>query len=195
MNELAPLNLGRTARAGLEALVGVVTPAGEAEQLGVFQATVAETVLTMRAMPLSIRVSLAAGMWAYELLSVLVPRNGLKRASRLGPALAERYYRSWKYGLALQVNFIKGIKGLIGLAYYEQLPVQDHIGYGPRPWIETARRKRLELYADAIAEHQTSLLAPDPLPLPSQVAADVAALPAGEREASLANRPLGERMS
>lgn len=189
MTDLAPLNLSRPSRAGLEALVGVVTPPGEAHQLGVFGATVEETVLIIRAMPTVIRVALSAGMWVYELFSVFVPRNRLKRASRLGPERALAYFGSWLHGVALARNFIKGIKGLIGLAYYEQLPVQEHIGYRPRPWIEQARRKRLALHSDAIAQHQASLFESDPLPLPGEVSAAIAAAASAVEPTERADEP------
>ena len=54
------------------------------------------------------------------------------------------------------------------------------MGYRPQQWIDKVTKRRLEVYSDDIQRHAASILAPDPLRLPSQgaTAAAVTELPA-----------------
>ena len=167
VSELADTRLSSSARRLLRSLTAVITPPGEAEQLGVLDATLDETELMIRSMPRLVRMALVAGMTFYDLAAVLYPGNGGKRAGRLDGARARRYYLRWKNGLSLQRELVKGVKGIVGIAYYEQRPVQVRMGYDPHAWIDRARARRLESYHDEIERQEASIFAPDPIELPS----------------------------
>jgi hypothetical protein len=71
--------------------------------------------------------------------------------------------------LALQREFIKGIKGIIAMSYFEQPAVLAGIGYTPHEWVARVDKRRLEVYADDIARHEATIFEADPIPLPSEV--------------------------
>lgn len=171
MSDLADFELPRDHRALLRTLVPVIAPPGEAERLGVIEACVDEAELIMRALPKVVRLALAAGMTTYDQTARLHPRNLGRAAHALDGKGAHRWFDFWRHGNALQRNFIKGIKGIIGMAYYELRPVQDAMGYTPHQWIDKVKATRLQVYADDIAAHEATVFERDPLPLPSEVAA------------------------
>ncbi|WP_428267308.1 GMC family oxidoreductase N-terminal domain-containing protein [Haliangium sp.] len=132
---------GASARPGADAVVDAVEAA-------------------MRALPGAVRAALVAGLSAYELGALA--RYG-RRASRLDRDRSARWLGAWQRGIAVQREFIAGVRGLLCLAYYGLPQVEAELGYTPASWIETVRRRRLESYRDDIERHAADTLAPAPL--------------------------------
>lgn len=142
----------------LVSLVPVICPP---EAVHLAEAIVDHLLLTIGASPLLIRRALAAGLVTYDLGAV--PLYG-KRAHKLSPAMAERYYASWEDGpTPLHVQFARAVNQLMSLSCYEQPELLDRIGYQPGPWIEEVTRKRLSVYRDDVRRQEAQVLAPDPL--------------------------------
>jgi hypothetical protein len=121
---------------------------------------------------------LGAGLATYDLSAAAWPRARGRRAGRLDPERAAAWFRLWwRSPLAPQRELAKAVKSILCMAYYEAPAVQAEMGYTPQAWIDTVKRRRLEVHSDAISRHQASLLAPDPLP--SSLAARRAAREAG----------------
>ena len=147
-----------TARAVLRSLVPVICPP-EAAHLA--DAIVDHMALTIGALPSLMAKGLAAGLVTYDLGALA--RYG-RRASKLGPVSAERYYESWEHGITpLHVQFAKALNQLMSLSCYEQPEMMEACGYRPAGWIEQVTKKRLTVYADDVKKQDDQILAPDPL--------------------------------
>lgn len=147
-----------TARAVLRSLVPVICPP-EAAHLA--DAIVDHMALTIGALPSLMAKGLAAGLVTYDLGALA--RYG-RRAGKLGPVSAERYYESWEHGITpLHVQFAKALNQLMSLSCYEQPEMMEACGYRPAGWIEQVTKKRLTVYADDVKKQDEQILAPDPL--------------------------------
>jgi hypothetical protein len=145
-------------RAVLRSLVPVICPP-EAQALA--DAIVDHMALTIGASPPLLRRALGAGLVTYDLGAL--PRY-LKRAHRLAPDRAERYFTSWEHGpTPIHRQFAHGINQLMSLSCYEQPEILERLGYRPGPWIEEVRQKRLTVYRDDVRRQDAQVLAPDPL--------------------------------
>jgi hypothetical protein len=158
------------------------------EELGLVDAIVDQMELSMRSVPTFVRASLLAGITGYELASTVWPGNWGRPASKLDRARAIRYYDAWrKSPIRLQKEFIKGLKGLLCMGYYEMPQVKEQLGYTPDAWVTKVTRRRLEVYGDEIRRHEAELFTPDPLPpLPESARSSGDATPASgpdEKEA------------
>jgi hypothetical protein len=142
----------------LRSLVPVVCPP---EAHGLAAAIVDHMGLTLAVSPPLLRRAFATGLVAYDLGAL--PRYR-RRAHRLEPAAAERYFTAWEHGLTpLQVQFARAINQLMSLSCYEQPEILERLGYRPGPWIEEVRAKRLSVFRDDVRRQDTQILAPDPL--------------------------------
>jgi len=136
----------------------------EIEPLGLVTPVVDHTELTLRSFPEVVRSALLAGLTSYELTSAMWPGHRGRPASRLDRERATRYYRAWRRSpLRLQRELVKGVKGILCLAYYEMPQVKEQLGYAPEDWIRTATRHRLERHGEAIARHRAALFEREPL--------------------------------
>lgn len=168
MSDLADYTHSTATRRLLRSLVPVVCPPEQAE-LGVTEEVIDELELAMRSMPAFVRLALVSGMITYDVTAALVPRHRGKRAHQLRGDDALEWFRAWRSGTAIQRNFVKGIKSLMGLSYYEVPAVQQYIGYTPQQWIDKVTKRRLEVYRDDIARHEDTMFEAEPIPLPSEV--------------------------
>jgi len=148
----------------LESLVPVICPP-EARELGIGADIVDHVALTMGVLPPLFRRGFVLGIATYDLAALAwLPGRG-RRAHALPPDLATRYFESWRHGpTPIHRQLAIAMKQLLSLAHYEQPAAQARLGYTPAAWIDQVKKRRLELYADDIARHQASLIAPDPLP-------------------------------
>jgi len=147
-----------TGRAVLRSLVPVICPP-EAHHLA--DAIVDHMALTIGASPALVRRALGAGLLTYDLAAI--PFH-LRRAHKLSPAAAERYFASWEHGVTpLQVQLARALNQLMSLSCYEQPEILDRLGYRPGPWIEEVRHKRLTVFRDDVRRQELQVLAPDPL--------------------------------
>lgn len=147
-----------TSRAVLRSLVPVICPP---EAVPLADAIVDHMALTIGASPPLIRRALGAGLLTYDLGAL--PLYG-KRAQKLSPALAERYFSSWESGpTPLQTQLAHALNQLMSLSCYELPEMAERIGYRPGPWIEEVTQKRLTVFRDDIRRREAQILAPDPL--------------------------------
>lgn len=148
----------------LESLVPVICPP-EARELGLGADIVDHVGLTMSVLPPLFRRGLVLGIATYDLGALVwLPGRG-RFAHALPPDLAARYFESWRHGpTPIHRQFAIAVRQVVALAHYEQPAAQEKLGYRPADWIDKVKRRRLEVYADDIARHQTSLITPDPLP-------------------------------
>ena len=148
----------RTGRAVLTSLVPVICPP-EAQSLA--DAIVDHMALTLGASPSLLQKGFAAGLVTYDLGAL--PRYA-RRAHRLDPARAERYYESWDHGpTPLHRQFARAINQLMSLSCYEMPAMMERVGYRPGPWMDEVTQRRLTVYRDDIRKQDTQILAPDPL--------------------------------
>lgn len=177
MSEPTGYRLPRRARRVLASLVPVVCPEG-AVRLGLVDWLVAQAELSAGSFPAVVRRALVTGLATYDVSAAAWPRARGRAASRLDPERAEAWFRLWwRSRLAPQRELAKAVKSILCMAYYEAPAVQAELGYAPQAWIDTVKRRRLEVHREAIQQHNDSLLAPDPLP--SSLAARRAAREAG----------------
>ncbi len=171
MSDLSDYRHPTWARELIASLVPIVCPKDQATRLNVTDDVIDEVELGIRSMPLLVRQALIAGMLTYDNTARLHPLNRGRRAAHLPYDRAQAWFEFWAHGTALQKNFIKGIKGLVGLSFYEHPAVMEDIGYTPRQWIDKVAKRRLEVYRDDIDKHEASIFERDPIPLPSEVGA------------------------
>jgi hypothetical protein len=152
-------------RRALGGLARVACPP-QIEEHDLVDAVVDHVELSMRSLPDLFRRGLVTGIAAYEQMARFVPGHRGRPASALPFEAATRYFERWrKSPLMPQRELIKGLKGLLCVGYYEQPAVKAEIDYLPERWIEKVKRRRLSVYSEEIARHETSLFEPDPLPL------------------------------
>jgi len=170
MSTLADYHHPPLVRRTLASMAPIACPP-DIERLGLVDAVVDHMELTMRSVPALIRTGLVAGLTSYELGSRVWPGHFGRPASKLGRERATRYYDAWRCSpIRLQREFIKGVKGLLCMGYYEMPQVKEQLGYTPDPWVAKVKRRRLEVYGDEIRRHEAALFEPEPMPpLPASV--------------------------
>lgn len=145
----------------LRSLVPVVCPAQAAP---LADDLVAHVALTMGALPTIFRAGLVTGLASYDALALAwLPGRG-RRAHKLPPELAARYFDRWEHGpTPAHEQFAKGVGQLLKLACYEHPTMQAALGYTPAAWIERVTRRRLEVYRADVERADAAVLTPDPL--------------------------------
>jgi hypothetical protein len=171
-----PYQHGALTRAILISLVPVICPP---QARGLEDAIVDHLALMMGALPPLFRKGLIAGITTYDLGAVLYPPARGRRAHRLTPDLADRYFTSWEHGpTPIHVQLARALKQLMSLSCYEQPAIYEALGYRPAGWIEQVKRTRLEVYREEIRRQADAILAPDPL----RPGVDVRAMKAARQE-------------
>ncbi len=151
------------ARRVLLSLVPVVAPP-EAVMRGLASAIVDAVERQLAAMPTLMRNGVLAGLVTYDLGAVVYPAARGRRAHRLQPTVAARYFASWVHGpTPLHRQFGKALGQLLAMATYEQPEMLASIGYTPTAWIDTVKARRLRTYGGEIDAFEAQRLAPDPL--------------------------------
>jgi len=145
------------------------------KELGLIDAVIDHVGLTLASLSSDLRTAILVSM---RVLSVSA------RLHRQAPA--DRFARWWSARGRPFRTAARVIKALYALAYYEQRPVKDRMGYRPEEWIAGVSRRRLEMYSDNISSHETALLAPDPLVPPADPNAD---RPLGPKQTATAESP------
>lgn len=147
----------------LGALAHVACPPDVAA-LGCEARIVTEVELSLASFAPLTRVGILAALFALEWVPVVLPATLGRRFSALPRANQDRFFAAcWHHRLVLVRQGMKGIKGLIAMAYYEVPEVKTRLGYAPEPWIAQVRKTRLERHADAILAHEAANLAAEPL--------------------------------
>jgi hypothetical protein len=125
---------------------------------------IGDVELALGSFPPFMRLGVLASLVILEWFAVLVPASFGRRFSSLPRAGQERYFAAcWHHRLALVRQAMKGVKGLIAMAYYELPEVKERLGYRPEPWIASVKAMRVERFSDAIREQEQKLLSRDAL--------------------------------
>lgn len=155
--------LPASARRVLASLVPVIAPP-EAVMRGLSGAIVDAVERQLAAMPSAMRRAVLAGLVAYDLGAIASLAGRGRRAHKLSPPRAARYFESWRHGpTPLHQQFGKALAQLLAMATYEQPEMLASIGYTPTAWIQEVSARRLRVYGDDLARHEAQRLAPDPL--------------------------------
>jgi len=180
MTTLADYKHSTFTRKALRGFILVACPP-DAEELGIVDDVIDHVELSFRSLPDMIRRGLVTGLATYEMAAA--PFHWGKRASQLSFEAHNKYFDNWRRSnIAVRSEFIKGLKGLLCMGYYEQQPVKEKIDYLPENWISKKTRFRLEVYQDEIKNQERALIEPDPLPTRAEL--DALAEKKSSREAS-----------
>lgn len=164
MTRLADYRHSPATRRLLGSLAAVVCPP-EASRLGVIEAVIDHTELTMRAFPPAIRQALTLGMITYDQSARLWPPARGRRAGALDEERAGAWFAWWWSSRLLpQRELAKAMKSMLCLAYYEMPEVWQTLDYTPAQWIDKVKRVRLQTYKSEIDAHEGALFESDPLP-------------------------------
>ena len=155
----------KSTRRVLRKMVSIVCPS-QLYEMKLESTVVGEVELALRALPSLPRKALLVGIKAFENAARFMPSHFGKSFSQLGDADAEAYFESWATSpMPIQKQFIKGIRGLICIGYYDLPSVQKSIRYTPKEWAQQSKEKRLKKFLTPILAHEASLISRDPLPL------------------------------
>jgi hypothetical protein len=160
---LADFEIPRPLRACVEQAARVICP-DDLEPLGLLQNVVDHFEMSLRTLPVHVRLGFMAGLATLETGSVLYPPARGRRFSQLSHDVARRWYKTWwKSPFSVFYQLAHAMKALISLAYYEQPAVRDRLGYQPDEWVAKVRQHRFQDFAEDIRRHEEELVAPDPL--------------------------------
>jgi hypothetical protein len=160
---LADFRIPRALRRVLAPMVRIVLT-DEVEKLGLTEAVIDHVELSMRSIPFHLRTGLIAGLTSFELGAAAFPSSFGRTFSRLPAAKQAAYFKSWwQSPLFLMRQFVKSVKGLIAMGFYEQRVVLDRLEYHPEQWIAEVAARRLRDYADDIARQDQMVVERDPL--------------------------------
>ena len=141
-----------------------VTCPPDVAALGCEDRIIGDVELALGSFPPIMRLGIVAALVILEWFAVIVPASFGRRFSALPRQGQEHYFAAcWHHPLALVRQAMKGIKGLIAMAYYDLPEVKERLGYRPEPWIAQVRTMRIERFGLAIREQELKLLAPDAL--------------------------------
>jgi hypothetical protein len=161
---LADFHFPRRLRPAVAQMARCLVPAHHLETHGLTERVVDYLELQLRAFPTGFRVGMLAGIATLEISTL--PRHG-KRFSQLALADASVVIAAWWHSpIAPFRTFVRALKSLVALAFYDSPAMQDQLEYHPDQWIADAARRRLETWGLEIARHEEELRAPDPLLAP-----------------------------
>ena len=175
----AEFRLSPRARRIFAALAPIVCGA-DVEGLALTASILEHVERTIGSFPAALRAAILVGLDVFE-LSVAARRSSRgRRFSQLPREAAIRHFESWWSSRFAAVRELANLlKAPLALAYYEQPPIRDRLGYDPDHWIAEAAQRRLAMWSPEIRRHEAELLAPDPLVSPSVVIRSVSPTAAG----------------
>jgi hypothetical protein len=118
-----------------------------------------ELELMMDAVAPEARKALTVTLVLLDQAARLYPRSRGRRFSRLDDEAAEAYVRAVLARRGVPAEFVRRLKGLVVMCYYELPQVQREIGYHPAPYIAAASRRRLESYGPEIRAGEAAVTA------------------------------------
>jgi hypothetical protein len=86
-------------------------------------------------------------------------RSRGRRFSQLDDQAAEAYIGAVLASGSVPAEFVRRLKSLVVMCYYELPPVQREIGYDPAPYIAAVTRRRLESYGPQIRAGEAKVTA------------------------------------
>jgi len=140
---LADGNLPEWARKTMLSLIGVTMPRSDD-----FHPDLTDYILDyidgyLKYFPVHLKWGTILGMLLLE-LGPLIFNGKLKSFSKMNPAEQEKYVKSWiNSRMQIRRELIKGIKGLVMVAYYSHPLVMGHIGYDLQNHIREATAREI----------------------------------------------------
>ena len=119
-----------------------------------------ELELMLAALAPEARKALTVTLVVLDQAARLSPRSRGRRFSRLDDQAAEAYIRAVLASRKVPAEFVRRLKSLVVMCYYELPPVQREIGYHPAPYIAALARRRLESYGPEIRAGEAAVTAP-----------------------------------
>jgi hypothetical protein len=120
-----------------------------------------ELELMLAALAPEARKALTITLVVLDQAARLSRRSRGRRFSRLDDQAAEAYIRSVLASRSVPAEFVRRLKSLVVMCYYELPPVQREIGYHPAPYIAAVTRRRLESYGPEIRAGEAAVTAPE----------------------------------
>ncbi len=120
-----------------------------------------ELELMMSALAPEARKALTVTLVVLDEAARLYPRARGRRFTRLDDEAAESYVRMLLARPGVPSEFVRRLKGLVVMCYYELPPVQREIGYDPAPYIAAVSRRRLASYGPAIRAGEAAVTGPE----------------------------------
>ena len=158
--------LSPRARRILAALAPIICGA-DVEEPALMASTLDHVERMLGSFPAALRVAIIAGLNLLDLSAAARPSSRGRRFSQLPREVACRHYESWwSSRLAAFREIANILKVPLALAYYDQPPIRDQLGYAPDRWIAEAAQRRLATWSTEIRRHEAELLAPDLLVSP-----------------------------
>ena len=119
----------------------------------------AEFESTLAALAPAARKVLTAAFVVLDHGARLYPRARGRRFTRLDDQAAEAYIGAVLASGSVPAEFVRRLKSLVVMCYYELPPVQREIGYDPAPYIAAVTRRRLESYEPEIRAGEAGVTA------------------------------------
>jgi hypothetical protein len=120
-----------------------------------------ELELMMSALAPEARKALTITLVVLDEAARLYPRARGRRFTRLDDETAESYVRMLLARPGVPSEFVRRLKGLVVMCYYELPPVQREIGYDPAPYIAAVSRRRLASYGPEIRAGEAAVTDPE----------------------------------
>ena len=141
-----------------------VTCPSDVAALGCEDRITSDVELALDSFPPQMRLGVVAALFIIEWLTVVLPATFGRRFSALSRPQQERFFAAcWHHPLPLVRQAMKGIKGLLAMAYYDLPEVKERLAYRPEPWIAEIKAMREEKFADEIRAYAKTVTAPDAL--------------------------------
>ena len=131
-----------------------------------------ELDLVMGALAPEARKALTVTLVILDEAARLYPRSRGRRFTRLDDQAAEAYVRALLTSRSTACEFVRRLKGVVVMCYYELPQVQREIGYDPAPYIAAVSRRRLASYGPAIRAAEATVTARTPETGADQVRSD-----------------------
>jgi hypothetical protein len=119
-----------------------------------------ELELMMAALAPEARKALTITLVVLDQAARLRRRSRGRRFSQLDDQAAEAYIGAVLASGSVPAEFVRRLKSLVVMCYYELPTVQREIGYDPAPYIAAVTRRRLESYGAEIRAGEAAVTAP-----------------------------------
>ncbi len=120
-----------------------------------------ELELMLAALAPEARKALTITLVVLDQAARLSRRSRGRRFSQLDDQAAEAYIRAILASQSVPAEFVRRLKSLVVMCYYELPPVQREIGYYPAPYIAAVAKRRLESYGPEIRAGEAAVTAPE----------------------------------
>jgi hypothetical protein len=131
-----------------------------------------ELELMMAALAPEARKALTFTLVVLDEAARLYPRSRGRRFTGLDDQAAEAYVRALLASRSIPAEFVRRLKSLVVMCYYELPPVQREIGYDPALYIAAVSSRRLASYGPEIRAGEAAVTTPEVADALEEVAAE-----------------------